>query len=86
LETKGRRATGYVSACGIRGGEGLAVPPVTLRTLAAIRLAPGAWVLQVVVGAEEGDAATYEIDVAWDGKTNGPDLAFQSLQLAVRKT
>jgi hypothetical protein len=55
-------------------------------TLAAIRLAPGAWVLQVVVGAEEGDAATYEIDVAWDGKANGPDLAFQSLQLAVRKT
>jgi hypothetical protein len=49
-----------------------------------IPLAPGARVLRLVVGAEDGDASTYDVDVSCRGDDPDPHAAFDSLQLALR--
>jgi hypothetical protein len=41
-------------------------------------------VIWLVVGTEEGDASTYDVDVTWQGDARGAEAALQSLQLAVR--
>lgn len=57
----------------------------TLQSSGVIRLAPrAAWVIWLVVGTEEGDALTYDVDVTWHGDASGAEAALQSLQLAVR--
>lgn len=49
-------------------------------------LPPGRWIIRVVVGADDGDARTYEIDLAWDADAPGADDVLSSAlnQLAVR--
>ena len=46
----------------------------------------GGYVIQLVVGADDGDARRYEVDIDWDGDAETPDVALQSAleHLAVR--
>jgi hypothetical protein len=49
-------------------------------------LSPGEWTLRLIVGADDGDAQTFEVDVAWGGKELNADQVLRAAldRLAIR--
>jgi hypothetical protein len=56
-----------------------------VREGATVALSPGRWVIRVLIGAREGDAATYDVAIEWSGATT-LDAAFNSLELELRRS
>jgi len=48
---------------------------------------PGSWIVRLTIGADEGSARTYDVDVAWQGDEPDADAALASIldHLAVRR-
>ncbi len=47
-------------------------------------LAPGEWIVRVVVGADEADGRSHEIAVSWDGDAPSAKTALESVKVSVR--
>jgi hypothetical protein len=53
--------------------------------VAHIELVPDAWVIRLVIAAEDGAARRYDIDVTFADAAHNPEAALKTLQLAVRE-
>jgi hypothetical protein len=47
-------------------------------------LEPGRYTVRLVVGADEADARSYDVDVEWDGNADTPQKALASVNLTLR--